>query len=359
MFQKYRLFFYIVIILAIGFLLWFYSAIVIYVLVAAVLSIIGQPLVQLLDRIKIPHVLSALLSLLIMIVFFLSIFAIFVPLFIREAEMISQLNFDAIAEEFKEPLSELKELLIRYDIIGANESLAHYFSQRLESLVSIATFSGIIKHILSETGAFFVGSFSVAFITFFFLEDRNLFKNIILLIVNEKYHDRTKKVLSKCKKLLQRYFIGLICDITLMMTIMSIAMTLWGVHNAMLIGFFAGLVVIIPYIGPMIGLTLAVVIGVTSALSVDVHVLILPLVLKIGLTYFIINACDGLIFQPLIYGKSVKASPLEIFLILLISGTTAGFEGMMIAIPTYTFIRIVAKEFLSQFRTVKKLTENL
>jgi len=360
MFQKYRLFFYIVILLTTAFLLWFYSAVVIYILIAAVLSIIGNPIVSFLDKkLKFPHLLSTILTTLVIISFFLAIFLLFIPLFIKEAHMISNLNFKVIGENFDNQLNDLKDLLVQYGIMNENDSIEAHLKERLLSVINIATFSGVMKHILGATGKFFIGFFAVIFITFFMLKNRKMLPEAIMTIVNEKYHEKTIVVMHQCKRLLSRYFIGLFADIILMITLITTSMTIFGIHNALLIGFFAGIAVIIPYIGPMIGASLAVIIGVTSALSFDINIAVLPLVIKILVIYFAININDGLVFQPLIYGKSVKASPLEIFLILLISGTTAGFVGMMVAIPTYTFIRIVAKEFLSKFRVVKKLTENL
>ena len=360
MFQKYRLFFYIVILLTTAFLLWFYSAVVIYILIAAVLSIIGNPIVSFLDKkLKFPHLLSTILTTLVIISFFLAIFLLFIPLFIKEAHMISNLNFKVIGENFDNQLNDLKDLLVQYGIMNENDSIEAHLKERLLSVINIATFSGVMKHILGATGKFFIGFFAVIFITFFMLKNRKMLPEAIMTIVNEKYHEKTIVVMHQCKRLLSRYFIGLFADIILMITLITTSMTILGIHNALLIGFFAGIAVIIPYIGPIIGASLAVIIGVTSALSFDINIAVLPLVIKILVIYFAININDGLVFQPLIYGKSVKASPLEIFLILLISGTTAGFVGMMVAIPTYTFIRIVAKEFLSKFRVVKKLTENL
>ena len=360
MFKKYRLFFYIVILLITGFLLWFYSAVVIYILIAAVLSIIGNPIVSFFDKkLRFPHLLSTILTTLVIISFFLAIFLIFIPLFIKEAHVISNLNFKVIGENFDNQLNDLKNILVQYGIMHENESIESHLKDRLLSVINIATFSGVMKHILGATGKFFIGFFAVIFITFFMLKDRKMLPEAIMTIVNEKYHEKTRVVMHQCKRLLSRYFIGLFADIILMITLITTSMTIFGIHNALLIGFFAGIAVIIPYIGPIIGASLAVIIGVTSALSVDINIAVLPLVIKIMVIYFAININDGLVFQPLIYGKSVKASPLEIFLVLLISGTTAGFVGMMVAIPTYTFIRIVAKEFLSNFRVVKKLTEKI
>ncbi len=359
MFKKYQLFFYILIILVVGFLVWFYADVVAYILIAAVLSIVGQPVVQLLRRIRIPNTIAALLTLILLLAIFCSFFLIFVPLIAHQAEMLAHMDFQTIGESFREPLQNLKDLLVKYNIIQPEDTLEPYLQSRMKDLVGTAAFTGLVKHVLHTTEAFLIGTFAVCFITFFFLKDEFMFQRIVLSFVNEKYHSRTVSVLIKIRHLLRRYFIGLLSDIILMITLISVAMTLFGIHSALLIGFFAGIVVIIPYVGPMIGVTVAVIIGVTGALSVDVHTAILPLVLKIIAIYMVININDGLVFQPLIYGKSVKASPLEIFLILIISGTTAGIAGMAIAVPVYTVIRIVAKEFLSQFRPVKQLTSDL
>jgi predicted PurR-regulated permease PerM len=71
------------------------------------------------------------------------------------------------------------------------------------------------------------------------------------------------------------------------------------------------------------------------------------------------NLIDNTVLQPLIYSNSVKAHPVEIFLVILIAGSLAGIPGMILAIPTYTMLRVIAKEFLSQFKVVQSLTRNI
>jgi predicted PurR-regulated permease PerM len=63
--------------------------------------------------------------------------------------------------------------------------------------------------------------------------------------------------------------------------------------------------------------------------------------------------------QPFIASKSVKAHPLEIFLVVLISGMVAGIPGMMLGIPAYTFIRVIAKEFFGNNNFIKTLTAKM
>lgn len=84
-----------------------------------------------------------------------------------------------------------------------------------------------------------------------------------------------------------------------------------------------------------------------------------PLVRWISLVRVKNYRIDNILFQPLIYSSSVKAHPLEIFLVILAAGNMAGIVGMFLAIPTYTIIRVVAKEFFENMKLVRKLTENL
>ena len=75
--------------------------------------------------------------------------------------------------------------------------------------------------------------------------------------------------------------------------------------------------------------------------------------------FVVTHLIDVFIFQPFIYSNSVKAHPLEIFIVILIAGNIWGIWGMLIAIPTYTVIRVFAKEFLSNFKVVQKLTDKI
>jgi predicted PurR-regulated permease PerM len=71
------------------------------------------------------------------------------------------------------------------------------------------------------------------------------------------------------------------------------------------------------------------------------------------------NLTDAFVVQPFIFSKRVKAHPIEIFLVVLVGGTIGNIEGMIVAVPLYTIVRIIAKEFLSKYRFVQRLTDEL
>ena len=191
------------------------------------------------------------------------------------------------------------------------------------------------------------------------MKDTQLLKNFLLRLVTDRWVDKAETVLHKTKVLLSRYFVGLMSELIIMMTVLSLVLSILGVKNALLIGFLGGLMNIIPYIGPLIGAGIGIVLGVITSLSLGNYDEIWIVAIMIAGTFAIANLIDNIILQPVIYSKSVSAHPIEIFLVIIMAGSLAGIPGMILAIPTYTVIRIVAKESLSGFKLVDKLTENI
>jgi predicted PurR-regulated permease PerM len=94
-------------------------------------------------------------------------------------------------------------------------------------------------------------------------------------------------------------------------------------------------------------------------MPMDVSRELLPLVLFIFIAMEITKVIDNVVFQPQIFSRSVKSHPLEIFIVILIAATIGGVIGMLIAIPAYTVLRVIAKEFFNQNKLVQKITEGL
>jgi len=159
-----------------------------------------------------------------------------------------------------------------------------------------------------------LGVFSVIFLTFFFLRDEHLFRNIILMFVPQKYETQAKTILSDTNRLLSRYFIGLSIEVISMMSLISLGLYVLGVKNALLIGFLGGMMNVIPYLGPIIGASIGVIIGISGGLSMEMYGDILSISLIILGTFAAANLIDNFVLQPLIYSTSVNAHPIEIFL---------------------------------------------
>lgn len=348
----------------VAWLVWRFSNIVFYIIVAVVLSLIGRPLMRFFNSIRIgkfyiPNALSALLSLIVMLIGTLSFVGLFVPLIARQAAVISNININSLTQSFQKQLHLFESFLHTYNLLSENETLREVIQNQIESLVSFATFSETVSSIVGFTGSIFIAVFSIMFLTFFFIKDAYLLDDVIESVTPLRFQNEIQNILSQSKHLLSRYFVGLIIEITTMITLISVGLTIFGVQNAMLIGFLGGLMNIIPYLGPVIGASIGVLLAVSTSLGFGIYHDIIPLIFIVIGVFAGSNLIDNLVLQPLIYSNSVKAHPVEIYLVILIAGSIAGIPGMVLAIPSYTVFRIVAKEFLSQFRVIQRLTRNI
>ncbi len=346
------------------FLAWYFSTILVYVFLAAILSLFGKPLVRLLDKVKIgkfrlPRVFNAFLTLAVMYGIIFGVFILVIPLLFSQASFINDLDVKSISAGLSEPINNIQNLLVKYNLMDSNTSLIDIAAKKIVSVLSITSVTNIVETSVDIFGNIFIAIFAVGFITFFFLKQERMLLDIIMLLSPEHYQTEIKHIYFKIIYLLSRYFRGLLIDLTIVMTLISIGMFFLGLKNALMIGIFAGLMNIIPYVGPIIGAIIAVLLAVSGNLNADFSTVIFPMILKICGILAIINMLDAFIFQPTIYSNSVKAHPLEIFLVIMIAGSLAGILGMILAIPSYTVIRIIAKEFLNKSRFVQKITEKI
>lgn len=355
---------YLLLLFAIGFLIWRFSFMIVWILIAAVISFVGHPLVRFFDnlhikKIRIPHSLSAGLALIIIVLMFFGLLAIFVPLIVTQAETISRIDVKLLAANLQNPLHWMDSNLHGLGVIPQEQTLQEFIIIKAKSLVNLGSVTNTINNFFNIAGTIVVGFVSVLFIAFFFLKDDSLFENGILAVVPVKHHMATRKVITDSKNLLVRYFVGVLLELLGVMSLIAIGLWIFGVENALLIGFFGGIMNIIPYIGPIIGSLLGITLGLTATLASGAYDAVLPVLAKLGGVFLAVNFIDNNFLVPMIYSNSVKAHPLEIFFVIIMGGSLAGIFGMLLAIPVYTVLRVIAREFFQQFRLVQKLTNKI
>jgi predicted PurR-regulated permease PerM len=351
----------------IAYVLWYFKTIVAYILISAVLSLIGRRVVNFLNKLRykkfhIPNAISALLTLILFWTLLLVFFRIFIPLVANQASELSNIDSETLIQNLRDPLQKLEFVLQKYNVSYAeNQSIEQYLTEKFIALVNVSALSGFFSSIAGVLGNIFIAAFSISFITFFFLKDKGLLHDGILLLFPDKYLEKIKHILASIKKLLTRYFTGIVVQITGIIILVSIGLTIVGVDfsNALVIGLVVGLMNVIPYIGPLIGATLGLVLGLATNLDLSFYTELLPLLGYMAIVFAAVQVIDNILFQPLIYSSSVNAHPLEIFLVILIAGSLFGITGMILAIPTYTILRVIAKEFFNNLKVVKKLTEKI
>lgn len=350
---------FIAILIAIAaFSIWYFSHIVIYIIIAAILSLIGQPIHQLYSKLsvgkfRVSGSLSAGLTLLTLFLVFFLLGIFFVPLFTEEANILSSIDRGAALTSLQQPIESIEHILQKFHVDYKNFNPQTYIQDKLTSILSITNLSLFFNQIIAAFGDFFIAFFAISFLTFFFLRDERLIVDTIISVFPEHYSEKVKHVLAQTQYMLKRYFIGILIEVLLIITFISIGLSIAGIKHALLIALFAGIVNMIPYVGPLIGAGFALFIGLTT----NSDMTMVSVIVKIFIVFPIVNLADAFLLQPLIYSSSVKAHPLEIFLVILMGGTLGGIGGMILAVPSYTIIRVIAKEFFTNFRIVKKLTK--
>ncbi len=372
-------------------------------------------------RFKIPNPLSAILSLVSVWVVFIGFFSILVPQLIHQGSKLSNLDPEIVLEGLEEPANKTITFLEKYGILNfidttrsasvqviekqilveaipdsmhpehikyvaidtlyvfnststyTNDStlgkngimhrtqLEEMLKEQLVKFFSFTKVTNVFESLFSLIGNLLAAIFSSTFIAFFFLRDQSLFYKIVLASVPEKYEKQTTLILQDSRRLLSRYFIGLGIQLTLIMTCVTLGLLIIGFEFqiAITIGFLCGFFNIIPYLGPLLGGAVGLMLGVTNYIELDFATQIVPLMGKMLIVFSITQILDNVLFQPLIFSNSVNAHPLEIFIVIIIAGSLAGIPGMIFAVPGYTFLRIIARQFFMNFKIVRSLTKNM
>jgi len=346
---------------------WFFRNIVVYILVSGVFSIMGRPLVELFCKIRIkswsfPRSLSALLTLATIWGFIILFFVIFVPLVTRQINYFSTIDSEKIVQIVAGPINKVENLVraINKDI-PHNITIQDYIVKKVADILNINMIQNFIGSLIGILGNVIIAIFSITFITFFFLKDQRLFYESILMWVPDKYVENVTRALNSIKNLLTRYFIGIVIQSTCVMILVTIGMTIAGIdfQQALVMGLIIGILNVIPYAGPWIGLAIAITMGVASHINQDITTVVVPLVTYMIIVEVITHLIDNIIFQPVIFSNSVRAHPLEVFIVVLAAGFAAGIPGMILGIPAYTVLRVLAREFFYNFKAVQKITSGL
>lgn len=352
----------------IAFLCWYFRSVLVYIILAFVVSLIGQPIMLLLRKIRIkdkaaPDWLLSNLTIVIIICLLLLLITQVIPVvtgIIRDASL-----FKNLASSEGNPLESINDWIINlFPSLGADFNIFAVLMDQLRDLASFSSVSGIIGSVASAVSSTVVALFSTFFISFFFIKDDKLFGNIVRALVPDRLEDSVGTTISEIEQLLSRYFVGLIIEMFGVALIDFLGLWLiarLGFSYAIGIAFIAGLLNIIPYVGPLIGevigVVLAIILKLGTGAGLDVNLWVFALiVLAIMLAAQLV---DNFVYQPLIYSTSIKASPLEIFIVLLAAGHMGGVVGMLVAIPGYTVVRVIASRFFYRMKPIRRLIPDL
>lgn len=332
------------------------QSVLIYIIISLILTLIANPLVEFLKgRLKFKNTLAVTFVLFFLILIFSGLIMMFVPLIVSQSKNLSLLDTVSIEKNAIIVLDKLNFFLLSHNIDAINMLQESNITSKI-NFNSIPTF---LNSILGTLSSFGMGFASVLFITFFFLKDKVLFISGIKRILPENQKEKIVNSLTKINQMLSRYFIGLIIQLSIVFVLYLIVLLIFGIDNAFIIAFLCAILNIVPYVGPLIASILAGALTMMSHIGNDFQTDVLPSTLYVLIGFWLVQIIDNNVSQPIIFSKSLNSHPLEIFLITLICGFLFGITGMIIAVPTYTMIKVIAKEFFPENAVIKTVTKDL
>ncbi|MGN1215761.1 MAG: AI-2E family transporter [Candidatus Cryptobacteroides sp.] len=351
---------------------WFFRSTLAYIILAAVLSFICRPVARALGKIHVkgwsmPSWLIAIFTIITALAIFVGIVTQVIPVTANIIQDISAnlQNASMGGSVFSQWLRNVNAWLIdKFPVLGYGFRIEQAFTEWISNEFDITSVTSMMGSVASALGDFGIGLFSVVFISFFFVKNDNLFKNIIGALVPDKMENDAIVAVGEIEHLLSRYFAGLVCEVIGVATLNFIGLAAFckiGFTASIGIAFITGLLNVIPYVGPWIGCaigtSLGLVIRFSSAAAAGADPSLIAVALTLLAVFILTQMVDNFLFQPLIYSTSIKSSPLEVFIVLLVAGHLAGIIGMLVAIPSYTVVRVIASRFLRKYKPVRRLME--
>jgi len=337
------------------FLGYIFYNILIFILLAIVFAAVGSPLMKLLLKIKIKNKtcspsLAAGVTLVVMLGLISLGVYILIPFIVKEIEVVSSIDPTLYTKALENWLQQADLFLHSKGLLKSTEHIGDVLLLQTKEFIGSISLSQMAGNLFSFAAALCILLFSVIFLSFFALKDKEIFFKMIRRAIPVSFRDNYDRILVQTRDQVVRYFSGVLLDNIIIGIAIGLACYFAKVPNALLIGFLAGVLNIIPYIGPFIAMGLGLAISVTSMLPTEPAAEMFTILFwKMAIIFAVIKGIDTFVLSPVIFGKSIKVHPVEIFIVILLAGYVGGITGMIFAVPAYSMIRIVVKEFFGGY----------
>lgn len=335
---------------------YYFSNILLYFAISLVLATILRPLTNYINSthiysVQIPRAVAAIISFLVLVLVIAVFVTLFIPLVSEQIQVLTNINYEALFQRLTTPVRSIENFLIRNNLSVKEEGyLANTIKHNITSIIERVNFNQIFNELISFTGSIFVGFLAIVFITFALLLEKGLIRKQFISMIPNQYFELAITALYKIEKLLSNYLLGLLFQMFAIFSIASLGLSLIGVKYSLTIALFAAFANLIPYAGPILGAVFGIIVGISTGANLHDMNDYLILVLKIGIVFGVVQVTDNILLQPIIFSKSVKAHPLEIFVVIFAGANIAGVIGMIAAIPVYTIFRVSIIELLEGYK---------
>lgn len=313
----------------------FLKAVLAPFLLALIISYVLNPIVNVLERRKVPRTVAVLL---IYTVFITSLTVIFMnvsPVFIRQLKEM---------DEYLPELTKKAQSII--DRIYDNESLPEAVRIGIyDSLQEIEdTVSGWISHFVQSIGEklnLLLIAVIVPFLAFYMMKDYKLIERTVLALVPQRYRKMSVRLVMNIDEALGNYIRGQILVCGLVGICAYLGYWIIGLPYPLLLASLVALFNIIPYLGPFLGAAPALFVASTISLKMLIYVAVVNIVIQV---------LEGNVIGPQVVSRTLHLHPLTIILALIAGGELAGVLGLILAVPFVAVMKVISLYFFDMYR---------
>lgn len=315
-------------------------------LIAGILYYLIYPLSDWLSNRKVPRPLAIIIVFLI-ILGLLTLFVLAIgPILVDE--------FTKLVVSLPDQVENLKSLL---ENLESNPLVARFLdievlnlnnlTDRLTSMASAAV-TGIVNSITNVID-FLTGLFTtmiiVPFLLYYMLKEKgkNLIPDAVNKLAPEKYAGNINRALAEMNKMLASYVQGLSMVCLVVGILAYIGFLIIDLEFALILSIFIMITNVVPFLGPFIGAIPAAFVGLLDSPLLMLQVIVVIVILQ---------QLEGLVISPQIMGHKLSLDPLAIILIVLVAGRLGGLLGIILAVPTFTVLKIIVNHAYEQLKQI-------
>lgn len=306
-------------------ILYFGREFFILVTFAGLFAMLMRPLSNKLEKRGIPRFLSSLISIVIIIV---AISAIIMLLSAQVNNFVR--DFPQIKSQFGEVTAKVNSWIIDHFDVNFNlqaNNLRADASQLITNVTSVLT--GMVKRTFTFVGSLFV----VVILAFLFLQNRSKFKLFIIKLQKPDKMEETADIIETISQITYHYLGGRLLVVFIIAVLLTTGFLITGLKNAVFIGIIAALVAIIPYVGPLLGGLIPLLMSIVEG-SLNQVIEVIAIVL-------LVNTIDHYFLEPYIVGGSVNINPFFTILSIIIGGVFWGIAGVILFLPLLAILKII------------------
>lgn len=312
------------------------------IIVSLVLFYLFNPIVNLMERYRIPRLLGITIIYVAIVGIITLIVNLLIPLIGSQVESFIK-NSPHYLSKITQSVDKITNNSLLSGYMGQINDWLESAQKKIPSMLS-DYFDGFGSKLASFAEAVVnVGVVIVTtpFVLFFMLKDGHRFKDYTTKIMPPKFRKDFHDLLEKMSVQVGSYIQGQIIVSFCIGVLLFIGYSIIGLKYALVLASIAAVTSVVPYLGPTIAISPAIVIAIITS----------PLMLlKLAIVWTLVQFFEGHFISPNVMGKTLKIHPLTIIFILLCAGNLMGVVGVIIGIPFYAVLKVLVSHIFLLFK---------